>query len=92
MKFTVLLLLVSSLPGDASFPVRIQRIKGSTIVARPYTAPQLIFKLKSGHIEETTVNCHQTTMDKGYAEHEDREVEFICGDAVLELKAVYFGE
>jgi hypothetical protein len=92
MKFTVLWLIVSSLPGDGSFPVHIQRIKGNMIVARPYTAPQLILKLKSGHIEESTVNCTQTTVDKGFAEHEDREVQFLCGNAVLELKAVYFGE
>ena len=92
MKFTVLLLLVSSQLGD-SFPVRIQNIKGNVVAVRPYTAPLLIMKIKSGTLtKDSVVNCKQGVVDKDYADHGDREIEFKCGDAVLELKGVYFGE
>lgn len=92
MRLAVLLLLASSLPGD-SFPVRIQNIKGEKVAVRPYTAPLLIMKIKSGTLTENSVmNCKQGVVDKDYADHGDREIQFTCGDAVLELKGVYFGE
>ena len=93
MRLAVLLLLLSTLPGDSAFPVHVLNVKGDHIVLRPYTAPLLVLQLKSGTTTEKSVaSCKQEIVAKDYADHGDTEVEFICGGAVLELKGIYFGE
>ncbi len=93
MRLAVLLLVLSTPLGDASFPVRIQTVKGDKVAVRPYTSPLLIMQVKSGKLtEKSVVSCKQETASTEYADHGDTEIQFKCGDSVLSLKAVYFGE
>lgn len=92
MRLAALLLLLSAPLDNASFPVRIQEIKGEKVAVRPYTSPLLVMRIKSGTLtEKSVVSCKQAILAKDYADHGDTEVQFICGDAILELKGVYFG-
>ena len=93
MRLAVLLLLLSTPVDNAYFPVRIQNIKGSVVAARPYTAPLLILQVKQGTpTQGSVVECKQGILQKDFADHGENAVEFRCGDLVLELKGVYFGD
>lgn len=93
MRLAVLLLVLSTPLADGSFPVRIQNIKGDRAAVRPYTAPLLVMQIKSGNpVQGSVAECKQEILTKDFADHGETEIEFKCGESVLVLKGVYFGE